>query len=281
MHYQNFMSGLMGGMLRNASGNHHLINYAPIPMVYQHNMTAQQQMHLHIMQQQFQMQMQMQQQQQLQMHQQMQTQMLGGAQQMDPQQMDQTDQTDQMDQTDQTDQIDQQHQQHTIQQTPPRAANENATTVKDQVPPKSPTTMHMLSSVGMMGQEATVEQSVLQQISGQQYAENMSNMYSTTYQRPQTTSLAIPSDCVGAVLGLRGCHVKQIQELTGVKIRISSKHKVIPGTNDRVMYLSGLPWAVQQAHYMCVQRIYESVQLRLQKQAETDALLFTADGGEE
>merc|ERR1711865_400157 len=187
---------------------------------------------------------------------------------MDPQQMDKTDQMDQQ-------------QQHTIQQTPPRAANEDTTSVKDQVPPKSPTTMHMLSSVGMMGQEATVEQSVLQQTSGQQYAENTSNMYSTTYQRPQTTSLAIPSDCVGAVLGLRGCHVKQIQELTGAKIRISSKHKVIPGTNDRIMYLSGSPWAVQQAQYMCVQKIYESIQLRLQKQAETDALLFTADGGGE
>ena len=96
-----------------------------------------------------------------------------------------------------------------------------------------------------------------------QYASLYQNAINQQMMHQQTqTSLSIPSSSVGAVLGIAGNNVKAIQAQTGAKVRISSKHETVPGTTNRILYISGTHWAVQQAQIMCVQKIHESNQLR-------------------
>ncbi|KAH7415936.1 hypothetical protein KP509_14G067500 [Ceratopteris richardii] len=62
------------------------------------------------------------------------------------------------------------------------------------------------------------------------------------------TVIPVPDECIGAILGRGGRTILEIQQSTGVHIRISDRGDFVPGTNHRYMnfFLSQLnkpPWA--------------------------------------
>jgi len=69
--------------------------------------------------------------------------------------------------------------------------------------------------------------------------------------------MEIPELIVGAILGLGGRALVEIQHLSGASIQISKKGTYAPGTRNRVVTISGMPNAIATAQYLIEQRVSE------------------------
>ncbi|XP_053991785.1 RNA-binding protein Nova-1-like isoform X2 [Hylaeus volcanicus] len=60
-------------------------------------------------------------------------------------------------------------------------------------------------------------------------------------------NIEIPDSCIGLLIGKNGVTLQNIQEQAGVKIQISGKGELVPGTENRRLTISGNPVRIQCA----------------------------------
>lgn len=70
--------------------------------------------------------------------------------------------------------------------------------------------------------------------------------------------IAVPDECVGAILGRGGKTILDIQQSNGVHIRISDRGDFIPGTSHRKVTIAGSPESIYAAQQIILQKISES-----------------------
>jgi len=84
---------------------------------------------------------------------------------------------------------------------------------------------------------------------------NMSAMNSG----PTTTvTVAIPDEHIGAVVGRGGKYITEMQQVSGVRIKISDRNDFVPGTRNRKVTLTGSLEAVQIAQFLISQKVQVS-----------------------
>ncbi|KAK2166977.1 hypothetical protein NP493_1294g01050 [Ridgeia piscesae] len=62
-----------------------------------------------------------------------------------------------------------------------------------------------------------------------------------------TTQVSIPKDLAGAIIGKGGSRIRQIRQESGAGITID---EAMPGSNDRIITITGLPDQIQNAQYL-------------------------------
>ncbi|MCO5587475.1 hypothetical protein L7F22_041424 [Adiantum nelumboides] len=67
--------------------------------------------------------------------------------------------------------------------------------------------------------------------------------------------IAVPDDCIGAILGRGGKTILDIQQSSGVHIRISERGDFVPGTTHRKMTITGSPECIYAAQQIIMQKI--------------------------
>eukprot|EP00250_Pteridium_aquilinum_P007602 c17274_g1_i1 orf=595-1740(+) len=73
--------------------------------------------------------------------------------------------------------------------------------------------------------------------------------------------MAVPDECVGAILGRGGKTISDIQQSSGVHIRISDRGDFVPGTTHRKVTITGSPECIYAAQQIISQKINESQSL--------------------
>jgi len=62
-----------------------------------------------------------------------------------------------------------------------------------------------------------------------------------------STQVSIPKDLAGAIIGKGGSRIRQIRQESGAGITID---EAMPGSNDRIITISGLSEQIQNAQYL-------------------------------
>jgi heterogeneous nuclear ribonucleoprotein K len=75
---------------------------------------------------------------------------------------------------------------------------------------------------------------------------------------PVTMRLAVPDMQVGSLVGKGGAVVKELIAVSGASIKISQKGENVPGTNNRIVTISGAPGSVSYAHMLVLQKVPEA-----------------------
>jgi len=70
-----------------------------------------------------------------------------------------------------------------------------------------------------------------------------------------TVTVAVPDEHIGAVVGRGGRTITEMQQLSGVRIKISDRSDYVPGTRNRKVTLTGTPEAVQIAQFLISQKV--------------------------
>ncbi|CAM6090463.1 unnamed protein product [Calypogeia fissa] len=78
---------------------------------------------------------------------------------------------------------------------------------------------------------------------------------------PVTTSLtlAVPDDRIGAIVGRGGKTITEIQQASGVKIKISDRGDFVAGTKNRKVTIAGTAEGVRIAQHLLTQKVQESI----------------------
>lgn len=58
-------------------------------------------------------------------------------------------------------------------------------------------------------------------------------------------SVGIPDSMVGAILGKGGATINELQSLSGARITVSHRDSLMPGSENRILTITGLPMATQ------------------------------------
>lgn len=72
-------------------------------------------------------------------------------------------------------------------------------------------------------------------------ATNSSNHYGSTI------NLAVPDSIIGAILGRRGQTLRELQEESGARIKVSQRDEFVPGTTNRIVTISGPEESIETA----------------------------------
>ncbi|XP_047996999.1 heterogeneous nuclear ribonucleoprotein K isoform X1 [Leguminivora glycinivorella] len=73
-------------------------------------------------------------------------------------------------------------------------------------------------------------------------------------QQETTTQVTIPKDLAGAIIGKAGSRIRKIRADSGAGIEIAEP---LPGSNDRIITITGTPARIQTAQYLLQQRMFE------------------------
>jgi hypothetical protein len=73
-----------------------------------------------------------------------------------------------------------------------------------------------------------------------------------------TITLSVPDELIGNIFGRQGATMREIIALSGAKIVVSPRNEFIPGTNNRLVTITGSPTAAQTAHLFITQRLHVS-----------------------
>ncbi|KAH0435717.1 hypothetical protein IEQ34_026542 [Dendrobium chrysotoxum] len=73
-----------------------------------------------------------------------------------------------------------------------------------------------------------------------------------------STTLGVPDEHIGAVVGRGGRNILEITQISGAKIKISDRGDFMSGTSDRKVTITGTPEAIRTAEAMIMQRVYAS-----------------------
>ena len=67
---------------------------------------------------------------------------------------------------------------------------------------------------------------------------------------PPTTSVTVgvPNNMIGAILGRGGATIAELQSMSGARINVSQRDELLPGTDSRLLTISGTPMATQVMH---------------------------------
>jgi predicted PilT family ATPase len=71
-----------------------------------------------------------------------------------------------------------------------------------------------------------------------------------------TTQVTIPTELAGIVIGAKGSKISQVRQESGASIKIDSEP--MPGTNDRLITITGNPNQIQQAQFLLQQAVRQS-----------------------
>ncbi|XP_063366492.1 heterogeneous nuclear ribonucleoprotein K isoform X2 [Cydia amplana] len=74
-------------------------------------------------------------------------------------------------------------------------------------------------------------------------------------QQETTTQVTIPKDLAGAIIGKAGSRIRKIRADSGAGIEIAEP---LPGSNDRIITITGTPARIQTAQYLLQQSVHES-----------------------
>ncbi|CAM9417043.1 unnamed protein product [Pylaiella littoralis] len=74
--------------------------------------------------------------------------------------------------------------------------------------------------------------------------------------QPTTTvTVGVPNNMIGAILGPGGAIISELQSLSGARINVSQRDAFMPGTENRILTITGAPMATQTAQYLVSQKI--------------------------
>ncbi|CAM9915901.1 unnamed protein product [Scytosiphon promiscuus] len=74
--------------------------------------------------------------------------------------------------------------------------------------------------------------------------------------QPTTTvTVGVPNNMIGAILGPGGSIISELQSLSGARINVSQRDAFMPGTENRILTITGAPLATQTAQYLVSQKI--------------------------
>ncbi|CAG9795675.1 unnamed protein product [Diatraea saccharalis] len=74
-------------------------------------------------------------------------------------------------------------------------------------------------------------------------------------QQDTTTQVTIPIDLAGAIIGQGGSRIRKIRAESGARIEIAEP---LPGSNDRIITITGTQQRIQMAQYLLQQSVHES-----------------------
>lgn len=69
-----------------------------------------------------------------------------------------------------------------------------------------------------------------------------------------TVTVGIPDNMIGAILGPGGATISELQSMTGARIIVSQRDEFLPGTENRILTISGAPMATQVNNSIVVRR---------------------------
>ena len=72
--------------------------------------------------------------------------------------------------------------------------------------------------------------------------------------------LLVANKDAGTVIGRSGATIQTIQQKTGCRVRVSNNGDYYPGTNDRVVLVTGTTEAVAQGVGLVVSELYENAE---------------------
>lgn len=70
-----------------------------------------------------------------------------------------------------------------------------------------------------------------------------------------STQVTIPKDLAGAIIGKGGARIRKIRSDSGAGIIIDEP---LPGSNDRIITISGQPNQIQMAQYLLQQSVHDN-----------------------
>lgn len=71
-------------------------------------------------------------------------------------------------------------------------------------------------------------------------------------------TVAVPDEHIGAIVGRSGRYISEMQQVSGVRIKISDRDDFVPGTRNRKILLTGSLEAVQIAQFLISQKVQQS-----------------------
>ncbi|KAM3960352.1 LOW QUALITY PROTEIN: heterogeneous nuclear ribonucleoprotein K-like [Aphomia sociella] len=74
-------------------------------------------------------------------------------------------------------------------------------------------------------------------------------------QQETSTQVTIPKDLAGAIIGKAGSRIRKIRAESGAAIEIA---EALPGSNDRIITITGTPQRIQMAQYLLQQSVHEN-----------------------
>lgn len=76
---------------------------------------------------------------------------------------------------------------------------------------------------------------------------------------PESTQVTIPKDLAGAIIGKAGARIRKIRSDSGAGITIDEP---LPGSNDRIITITGTPNQIQMAQYLLQQSVHENTGMK-------------------
>lgn len=73
------------------------------------------------------------------------------------------------------------------------------------------------------------------------------------------TVMTVPDECIGVIVGRGGKTISDIQQISGVHIKISDRGDFVPGTTDRKVTITGSLECVYAAQQIIIQKINQSL----------------------
>jgi RNA-binding protein Nova len=118
-------------------------------------------------------------------------------------------------------------------------------------PPHNPYAMHMPQAGGHMGGGGSGRAHV--QMAG--------------YGGPLEKILGVADEHVGVIVGKGGRALQELQQVASVRVALSSRGEFLPGTNQRMLTISGYPQNIALAERMIEDKIAEAARLAVQRTA--------------
>ncbi|XP_017778173.1 PREDICTED: heterogeneous nuclear ribonucleoprotein K isoform X2 [Nicrophorus vespilloides] len=87
----------------------------------------------------------------------------------------------------------------------------------------------------------------------------MQNNGSSSQGTKSTTQVTIPKDLAGAIIGKGGSRIRKIRQESGAGITIDEP---LPGSNDRIITITGVPNQIQMAQYLLQQSVHNNADQR-------------------
>jgi len=98
-------------------------------------------------------------------------------------------------------------------------------------------------------------------VPGNVTAANQGSLLSSMDQMQVQIRLGVPENQVGNLVGKGGSTIKEIIALCGAQVKLSQKGEVVPGTQNRIVTVTGNTLSSSYAHMLILQRVPETVQL--------------------
>ena len=98
-------------------------------------------------------------------------------------------------------------------------------------------------------------------VPGNVAATQQGSLLSSMDQMQVQIRLGVPEHQVGNLVGKGGSTIKEIIALCGAQVKLSQKGEVVPGTQNRIVTVTGNTLSSSYAHMLILQRVPETVQL--------------------